>query len=366
MKINLIFFLARFGVGGAGNSVYRLVTSLNKKKFKVSVICLNNCAYEKKLNKNGIKVYKLKATKLIFSFFKLKKLINFLIIDKSKNILVSNINYTNIFCSIIFWRNEKIKLIGIERTPLKELEIYFNFFDFLKKTVLKILLKISYSRFDKIVCNSEYMSKYLKKKYGFNSSTIYPPSVVKKKYKKVFLKINNKKKINIITVCRLSREKKLSELFYAINLLKDKNIKLNIVGDGPEKQRLINLVTKLRLNNQVFFLGHKSNVTSYIKNSQLYINSSYFEGFPNAVVEAVSLGIPVISSQSHGGINEILLNGKYGTIYGSGYKILATTIKNFLNNPHLFLNKAKLAKKNVLKFNLRNHEKQFQKLFVKI
>ena len=138
------------------------------------------------------------------------------------------------------------------------------------------------------------------------------------------------------------------------------------MGDGPEKQRLINLVTKLKLNNQVFFLGHKSNVTSYIKNSQLYINSSYFEGFPNSVVEAVNLGIPVISSQSHGGINEILLNGKYGTIYGSGYKILATTIKNFLNNPHLFLNKAKLAKKNVLKFNLRNHQKQFEKLFVKI
>ena len=51
MKINLIFFLARFGKGGAGNSVYRLCKGLNKKKFNITVLCLNKCAYEKKIEK---------------------------------------------------------------------------------------------------------------------------------------------------------------------------------------------------------------------------------------------------------------------------------------------------------------------------
>ena len=51
MKKNLIFFLARFGFGGAGNSVYRLSSSLDKKKFNVNVVCLNKCAYESKLKK---------------------------------------------------------------------------------------------------------------------------------------------------------------------------------------------------------------------------------------------------------------------------------------------------------------------------
>ncbi len=54
MKINLIFFLARFGKGGAGNSIYRLCKGLDKKKFDITVLCLNKCAYEKKLRNNWL------------------------------------------------------------------------------------------------------------------------------------------------------------------------------------------------------------------------------------------------------------------------------------------------------------------------
>ena len=97
MKTNLFFFLARFGFGGAGNSVYRLATSLNQKRFKIFIICLGDCAYEKSFKKKGINVHKLKANRLIYSIFELKKLINKLINPKTKNIFISNINYTNIF-----------------------------------------------------------------------------------------------------------------------------------------------------------------------------------------------------------------------------------------------------------------------------
>ena len=74
MKTNLYFFLARFGYGGAGNSVYRLCKSLNKKKFNINVICLNSCAYEKNLKKDNIKLYKIKSNRALFSIFKLNKL----------------------------------------------------------------------------------------------------------------------------------------------------------------------------------------------------------------------------------------------------------------------------------------------------
>ena len=143
--------------------MYRLATSLSKKKYKIFVICLNTCAYEKKFNKNGIKVFKLNAKKLIFSIFQLKSLIKALIEKKTKNILISNINYTNIFCALIFRKSKDLRLIGIERTPLKELEIYFSLIDNIKKFILRTLLKISYHRIDQIVCNSNYMSNYLKK-----------------------------------------------------------------------------------------------------------------------------------------------------------------------------------------------------------
>ena len=238
MKINLIFFLARFGFGGAGNSVFRLATSLNQKKYKIFIICLNHCAYEKQFIRKGIKVYKLNAKKLIFSIFQLKKITKTLINKKTENIFISNINYTNIFCSLLFWKNKDLKLIGIERTPLKELEIYFNSIDMIKKFILRTLLRLSYHRIEQIVCNSNYMSVYLKKEYNFKSKVIYPPSIIRKNQKEKLPNYKKEKKINIITICRLSKEKKLEEILYAMKILENKNIFLNIVGDGPEKKIL--------------------------------------------------------------------------------------------------------------------------------
>jgi glycosyltransferase involved in cell wall biosynthesis len=359
MKTNIIFFLARFGLGGAGNSVFRLSKSLNKKKFKVNIICLNYCAYETEFKKLGIKVYKIKASKLIFTLFKLKKIISKINKKYKKNIFISNINYTNIFCSLLFWNNTQIKLIGIERTPLKELEIYFGFKDFIKKTILKILLKFSYKRFDKIICNSRYICKQLKDKYGYDSISINPPSIADDK--KLNFKIKRLKEniLNICTACRLSKEKNLEELIYAINKLKNEKIILNIIGDGPEKNKLQNLVLRLNIKDKVKFLGYSNKIDTILKQSHLYINTSYFEGFPNSVVEAAHLGIPLICSQSHGGINEILSKGKFGTIYLNGYEELAKEIKKYISNPKNLIKKAQKGKKNVLKYNLTNHLNDF-------
>ena len=364
MKINLIFFLARFGFGGAGNSVFKLASSLNSKKFQISVICLGDCAYENLLKKKNIIVHKLSSKRLLFSFFQLKKIINELIKPKTKNIFISNINYTNIFCSIILGKKKNIKLIGIERTPLKELEIYFGLIDFIKKFILKFLLRIFYSNFDKIVCNSIYISNHLKSKYNYNSITIHPPSIDSNKT--VFKKKLNNKSLNITTVSRLSKEKRLQHIIFAISQVKEKDIILNIIGDGPEKNYLKKITKKLNLNNNVKFHGHQKKIFKLLSKSDLYINSSYFEGFPNSVVEAASLGIPIISSQSHGGINEILSNGKFGEIYYNGYFELASKIKNYIKDPKILIKKAKLAKKNVLRFNLKNHKKKFENLFNKI
>ena len=227
-----------------------------------------------------------------------------------------------------------------------------------------MLIFLFYGNFDKIICNSRYLGNYLKKKYGFNSVTIFPPSLNKLSIinkKKVL-----KKKIQITTICRLSKEKRIQDIIYAINYLKNKNIYLNIIGAGPEQLKLENIVKILSLTKQVKFYGYKENVFKYLSKTDLYINSSYFEGFPNSVVEAAYMGVPIISSQSHGGINEILCNGKYGTIYNGNFIDLALKIKKFSNNSKNFYKKANLAKKNVTKFSVINHKINFEKLIDKI
>ena len=168
MKINLIIFLSRFVIGGAGNSIFRLCEGLPKKKFNISIICLKNCPYDKNFNKIGVKVYKINSIKSIFAMTKVLNITKSLISKKyKKNIFMSNIHYTNVL-SLIFLRNlNNLKIVLVERTPLMELDIYFNFFDFIKKNIIKLLIYLLYNSSDTIICNSKYMSKHFKIKYIF-------------------------------------------------------------------------------------------------------------------------------------------------------------------------------------------------------
>jgi len=64
MKINLIIFLSSFGIGGAGNSIFRLCKGLSKKKFNISIICLKNCPLIGNLRKLELKYTKLALIKV--------------------------------------------------------------------------------------------------------------------------------------------------------------------------------------------------------------------------------------------------------------------------------------------------------------
>ena len=106
MKTNLIFFLARFGLGGAGNSVYKLCRALNKNKYNINVICLNKCAYETNLKKLGIKVFTIKSKKVLFAISSVLKILYIIKSSVNKTVFISNINYTNILCSIFIKKEE--------------------------------------------------------------------------------------------------------------------------------------------------------------------------------------------------------------------------------------------------------------------
>ena len=164
MKINLIIFISQFNHGGAGNSLFRLCKHLPKKKYNINVVCLNECAYEKELKKNNVKVFKIYSNKTIFAMLEIKKITEKLISSKYiKNIFISNIYYSNIL-SIIFLRKLKMKLIIIERTPLQELSIFFGFNDLIKKTIMKFLISFTYRYADLCISNTKYISREYNKK----------------------------------------------------------------------------------------------------------------------------------------------------------------------------------------------------------
>ncbi|MEM4993365.1 glycosyltransferase family 4 protein [Priestia sp. SB1] len=116
---------------------------------------------------------------------------------------------------------------------------------------------------------------------------------------------------NLIFVGRLSPEKGIQDLLEAWNLVsKKKNSKLLIIGEGPEKNRL----EKLYDSENIVFLGKKNSdeVIIYMKEAKyLIVPSIWYEGFPMTIVEAYSVGTPVISSNI-GSLKEVVINGETG------------------------------------------------------
>ena len=116
----------------------------------------------------------------------------------------------------------------------------------------------------------------------------------------------------IVAVGRLAVEKDFATLINAFCLLTQSvPAKLAILGDGPERDRLQELIVKLGLVEKVLLFGYASNPYVWMYQADIFVSSSQTEGLPTAIVEALALGTKVVAT-SCAGTDEVLQGGKYG------------------------------------------------------
>lgn len=92
------------------------------------------------------------------------------------------------------------------------------------------------------------------------------------------------------------------------------DVRLVIVGEGPDRTKLETLVTQFGLSNQVSLPGFTRNIVYEYQQADLFVCSSRFEGFGNVIVEALSFGLPIVSTACKHGPDEILESGRYGAL----------------------------------------------------
>ena len=365
-KKHIIFFLANFNQGGAGKSIVNLCLNLDKKKYDISIICLNRCYYKPILLKKNINVIEINKKKVLYAISELNRIIKFYIIKNKKIIFVSNLFYTNALVSLFIKRKKNVKIVFTERTPLQELFIYFGFKDFIKKIIIRNILRFNYKRANIIIANSKKTANDIKIFSGSETTHIYPPS-----FRKYSIKLKKKdKKIKpliLLAVGRLSVEKNFDFLIKALQKLRKVNFILKIVGNGPDKKKLEKLAIHLNLQKKIKFLGFKKNLKEILNKSDLLINASKFEGFPNVVVEAISASVPVISSKSHGGIMEILKKKNFGMTYiNDNEDSLVKKINFFIKKRYLFFIKKKEVKIAFKEFSAKFSCKKYESVFDKL
>ena len=122
-------------------------------------------------------------------------------------------------------------------------------------------------------------------------------------------------KLYIIATCRLVRRKNLNCLLEALSLLKEKNVEVVVVGDGPELNNLQTLAQKLNIANRVHFRGFVSDELKYqlLSHADLFVLPSLHEGFGLVYLEAMQCGLPIIATKI-GGQEDFLQDGKTGLL----------------------------------------------------
>jgi len=360
-KINLIFYLPNFSQGGAGKSILQLCNLLNKNLFKITIISIGKCYYKNSFNEN-VKFFQIPKKKIFFSFFDIMEILkNY---KKNNTIFISNINYTNTLSCLFIKLILNYKLILIERTPLKELETFYNYKDLFKKKIIYHLMKFFYRFADKVIVNSLYTKRIFEKKIKCNLKLIYSPSIDK-------IELNKRNKIKdilkIITIGRLSHEKRHDFLINAISHINNIKVKVIILGNGPLKKKLNQIIKTKKISKKISIKSYNNKSSKLLNWSNLYINTSDFEGFPNSVVEAVNKNKFILSRNSGGGINDIIFHSSIGKIIEKDRpEVLAKEIINFFTNK----NKKKISKNIISKkfsnFLAKNVTKEYNKIFLNL
>lgn len=186
------------------------------------------------------------------------------------------------------------------------------------------LIKLMYNRADKVVVMTDYAMQEMSYIYGIDKRRLVkipnPITALKKQDQEQEWIYGDEV---IICVGRLENVKQHNIAIRAFSTIANDNpeAKLLILGIGPTEGKLKALVKKMNLSNQVFFLGFKKDIGYYLRHSRVFLMTSKTEGFPNSMLEAMSLGLPIVSIQSPGAPVEILkaehsdvsiTYGKYG------------------------------------------------------
>jgi len=168
-----------------------------------------------------------------------------------------------------------------------------------------------------------------------------------------------------LAIGRLTKQKNfpfLIECFKDI-IVKNKNIKLIIIGDGEDKLKLEKLIFKYNLSSNIYLIGYKENIFKYLKKSKAFVLSSLWEDPGFVLVEAIFSNTLVLSSNCPSGPKEILANER-GFLFKNNDK------QDFIDKFYLMRNltdtekfKKKINAKNYSKnFSMLNHHKKIMKI----
>ncbi|MBI4010634.1 MAG: glycosyltransferase family 4 protein [Candidatus Aenigmarchaeota archaeon] len=320
-------------VGGIETYVSELAERQVKKGHEVSILTSDRLRNGEKLRKFE-KIGKLNVHRVPF---KLVMRYNFspealrLILDLNYDVLhIHSIGYFTDIIPVI--KNKKnVKVIVSTHGGI----FHTTHMDFLKKIYFKSFTKKALKQADYVIATSKKDERLFSKICNRNKIEVICPGVDWKELSKL---PGTKSTNTVLYVGRFSENKRLDKMLHVIAKAKKRiiGVKLLMVGeDWGEKRKLLLLVKKLKLNENVSFVSGIEDHYKYYSKANLFLLSSAYEGFGTSVVEAMSTGMPVIVNDIKT-MHEIVSDGNDGYIVNfDKYEKVADLVVKILENRSL-------------------------------
>ena len=337
----LIIFMPSMDGGGVEKNLVIIANFLSKYIKYLTLITFDD-GFNKQFSKrikiiNFTKKSNKKFSKYIKYFVCLSILSKQVLINK--NTLVLSFQ-ANIYCLILS------KILGFNTVVRSNSSPTGWTNNLVKKTIFKIFFKFA----KKIIVNSKEFKKEIDKEYNVKSEVIYNPlnvsEIHNKSRERIDINFFKKQKIlKIINIARFTDQKDHLTLLKAFkDVAKVIKVRLLIVGYGINKKNINNFILHNKLNKIVKVIPFQRNPYKYLKQSDVLVLSSIYEGLPNVILEAMSLKKFVISSDCPTGPKEILKNGRLGMLFKiKNYKQLTNKILEFKRKKKFYQKKTEAA-----------------------
>ena len=303
-KINITFALPNLLPGGAERVMSYIAQNLDSNRFKSTLLIIGyskDASYDIK-NIDVVYLEKPRVSKGVVALF------NY--IRKTKpDILVSAIGHLNTvtaYFSLIF-----PKTIFIAR-EVNVLSVLANYENQGKSSPFDFISERRFNFFNKVICQSQDMLDDFHKNFNIKKNKLVVINNPITDNFKVKEQKSKNEPIRFITVARFDLEKGHHRILEALSQVTF-DFHYTLIGKGVLHDEIFALIDQYNLKDKISHIIFTKEVEKYLAESDLYLQGSYTEGFPNSIIESCMVGTPVLAIDAPGGINEIIypnINGK--------------------------------------------------------
>lgn len=356
-KKKILLIIPNLMAGGAEKVIAFLAKSLNRDIFDVTLVIIDS-KRKTLFDVNGVDTIYLNKQHVKSAFFSIIRTIK----KERPDLVLSTLSHLNTLMGLISYLFPKIVFVGRETIVSKTQD------EFSKKNLMfvlfRIISKISYAGLNIIISQSNDMKEDLISYQGFRKEkirTINNPISEKFMPKKDIWDFRDK--LHLITVGRLTKKKGHERILRCLTKIQVP-FNYKIIGDGPEKNIIKNLAEELNISDYIENIEFTDEVYKHLKESHIYLQGSYVEGFPNALLESLAVGTPAVVFEAPGGINEIIIENENGFIAASEDEFITKLIELIKNLQ--FFHPAKVTNHVISKYSAKVIVKQYEDLFLEL